>query len=191
MVRKIHDPLPVELVGRADPQLGQLAEYVQKHDRQAVDAAEPRGVAGGDDVEPAATPRPPRDGAVFIAPVANVLADRVVLLGGKRTASHPRAIRLDDAQDLCHVAAGHTGSTGYAHSGAVAAGDERECAVIDVQQGPLGPFKEDLLAALDGVQQIGGCVAHVGTQPLRITAVLLEDLLRIQTETVLRAAEAG
>ena len=61
-----------------------------------VDAAQPRRVADGHRVEPAAAPRPPRDRAVLVAAVADVLADLVVLLGGKRPAADPRRVGLDD-----------------------------------------------------------------------------------------------
>ena len=57
--------------------------------------------------------------------------------------------------------------------GTVAAGDEGERAVIDVQQRALGALEEDPLAGLDRVEQVGGGVGHVGPQPLGIALVLL------------------
>ena len=58
-----------------------------------VDAAEPRRVAGGHGVEPAAAPRPPGDGAVLVAPVADVLAGLVVLLGRETARRRPASCR--------------------------------------------------------------------------------------------------
>ena len=94
--------------------------------------------------------------------VADVLADGVVLLGGKRSAAHPRAVSLHHADDLGDMPAGHAGAGRHAHAGTVAAGDEGERAVIDVQQRALGALEEDPLAGLHRVEQIGGGVGHVG-----------------------------
>src|SRR5262249_59393401 len=51
---QLGDPAAVELVGDGDPELVKAAEDVEEHDRQLGRAADPRGVADGDGVEPAA-----------------------------------------------------------------------------------------------------------------------------------------
>jgi len=86
----------------------EIAEYIQQHDRQDVDAAEPRRVASRDGVEPSATARTPGHRAVLVAAVAQMLAGRVVLLGRKGPAAHASAVRLDDPDDAIQVPARHT-----------------------------------------------------------------------------------
>ena len=185
---KIGGPLAVQFVGGANLQFRQLAQNVQQHHRQHVDAAEAGGIAGGHGVEPAAAPGPPRDRAVLVPPAADVLARLVVLLGGERSAADPRGIGLDDADDLGDVSTGHARAGRNAHARAVAAGDEGEGAVVDVQQRALGALEEHPLVGLDRVEQIGRGVGHVRAEPLGIAAILVENLLRI--EPIAARAEA-
>ena len=158
-----------------------LAQHVEQHHRQRVDAAQPGRVADRHGIEPAAAPRPPGDRAVFVAPVANVLADLVVLLGRKRPAADARRIGLHHADHLVDPAAGHARAAGHADARAVAAGDERERAVVDVEQCPLGAFEQDSLARFDRVEQIGRRVGDERLQPLGVALVLAGDLSRRRT----------
>ena len=97
--------LAVDFVGRADLDFVEPAEHVEQHHGDRVDAAEPAGVAKRHGIEPAAAPRAARDGAVFVAAVAHVLASRVVLLGRERPAADARRVRLHDADDCDRCAA--------------------------------------------------------------------------------------
>ena len=147
-------------------------EHVEQHDADRGDAAEPAGVTHGDGIEPAATARAARDGAVLVAAVAHVLAGRIVLLGGKRSAADARGIRLHDADDAVDVPGRHAGAAGDADARAVAAGDERIRAVVDVQQCTLSAFEQDSLAAFGRREQQLGRVANVGPQSLGVGRVL-------------------
>ena len=104
-------------------------------------------VAEGDRVEPAAAARAAGDRAVFVAAVAQVLAELVVELGGKRPAADARRIGLHHADDVVDVPHRHAGAAGDADARAVAAGDERIRAVVDVEQRALRAFEQDPLAA--------------------------------------------
>ncbi len=162
--------LAVDVVGGADLQLVEAAQHVEQHDGDRIDAAEPAGVAHGDDIEPAAAARAASDGAVFVAAVAQVLAGGVVLLGGERAAADAGRIGLHDADDAIDVAGRHAGAAGNADAGAVAAGDERIRAVIDVEQRALGAFEQQSLAGFCGREQQLGRVANVGPQVARRSA---------------------
>src|SRR5690606_30667770 len=120
--------------GRTNLHLGLLAEHVEKHYRQTIDSAEPRRVAGRHRVEPAATARTPRDGTVFVTPIAKLLAHFVVQLGGERPTADTRGVGLDHAVDVVDITTRHARTTRYAHAGAVAAGNERIGTVVHVEQ---------------------------------------------------------
>ena len=82
MAREARRIFAVDAVGGADFQLIEAAQHVEQHDRDRIHATQPAGVPHGHHIEPAAAPRAARNGAVFIAAVAQVLAGGVVLLGG-------------------------------------------------------------------------------------------------------------
>src|SRR5262249_30584559 len=97
----------IQIIGGADRDLIDFAQYVQEHDGELVGAGEGGGVAGGDGVEPAAAARAAGDGAVLAAGAADLLADAVgavVQFGRERTLAHARRVGLDDADDLVEVA---------------------------------------------------------------------------------------
>ena len=95
MAGELRYPAAVDLIGRANFDLFQIAEHVEQHDCETIDAAEPGRIARGHRVEPAAAARAASDRAVFIAAIADVLADRVVLLGRKRPAADASGIGLE------------------------------------------------------------------------------------------------
>ncbi len=99
----------VQFIGGANFDFRQLAEHVQQHDAQYVHPAQARRVTNGHGIEPAATTRTPGNGPVFVAPVADVLAGGVVLLGGERAAADPGGVGLDNADYLGDVSARHPG----------------------------------------------------------------------------------
>ena len=82
------DPEPLE--PRQDVELG---------DRQAVEPVQPRSVARGDRIVPAAAPRTAGRDAELATLRPQPLAALVEQLGGKRSAADPRAVRLRHAED--------------------------------------------------------------------------------------------
>ena len=75
---------------------------------------------------------------------------------------------------------GHAGAAGDADAGAVAAGDERVGAVVDVEQCALGAFEQEPLAAFGGGEQQLGRVANVRPQSLGVAGVFVDDRGRIE-----------
>src|ERR1019366_5617888 len=89
-------------------------------------------VAQERNVEPAAAPRPPGDGAEFLAAPADLIARRIERLGGKRAAAHSRDVRLGNA-DHAIVARRRLARAGPGSAGVgVRRRDERVGAVIDL-----------------------------------------------------------
>src|SRR3954465_12086063 len=76
-------------------------ENIEFCQRQPVDAAGPHGLAHQHRIEPAAAPLAPGVDAELLAAAADLLADLIVQLGGKRPLPYPRRIGLADAE---HVA---------------------------------------------------------------------------------------
>ena len=72
----------------------------------------------------------------------------VVLLGRERAAADARRVGLHDADHVVDVPRRHAGAAGDADARAVAAGDERIGAVVDVEQRALGAFEQNPLARL-------------------------------------------
>ena len=165
---KVGRPLAVDFVGVADLEFFEAAQHVQQGDRDAVDAAQSRAVAGGDAVEPAAAARAAGDRAVFVADVANVLAGRVVEFGDERPAADARAVRFDDADHLADGPLGNAAAVVHAAAGAVGAGHERERAMVEIEQAPLGPFEQQPLAVANRPMQVGRRVGDVRTQPFGV-----------------------
>ncbi len=86
---------------------------------------------------------------------------------------------------------GNAGTVGHAHARAVAAGDERESPVVDIQQCALGPFEQYSFARLHGIQQKDCRVGHVRLQPLGIAGVFLYHAAGIQAEIFGMAIQTG
>src|SRR3989454_9228977 len=99
-------------------------------------------------VEPAAAPRPARGGAEFVPALAQQLADRVVELGRKRPGAHARVIRFGDAENVMQHLRPDPRPGSRRSCNAVARGDVRIRAVIDVEKGSLRPLEQEGLAGL-------------------------------------------
>src|SRR6201999_2421619 len=95
-------------------------------------------------VEPAAAPLAPGVGAELVAALDEQLADVVLLLGRERSRPDAGDVRLGDADDPLNV----TGTEARPRAGApgdrVGGRDEGIGAVVQVEEGGLGPFEEDL-----------------------------------------------
>jgi hypothetical protein len=111
MAGKTRRLLAINIVGRADFQFRKPAEDIEQHDGERIDSAQPASVAQRDDIEPAATARTPRDGAILVSAISKVLADFVVLFGGKRSAAHARRIGLHDADAMLDMLCRNARST--------------------------------------------------------------------------------
>src|SRR6185503_9044036 len=81
--REMLDALALQLVADADRELREAVEHVELGERDAVDAADAHRLAHHRGVEPAAAALPPRDGAELVPARAELIADRVGLLGGE------------------------------------------------------------------------------------------------------------
>ena len=81
---------------------------------------------------------------------------------GERPAPHPGGVGLDDAQDVVQLSRAHAGAGAGAPRHRIGGGNIRIGAVVDVQVGALGAFKEDILALPDRLVNQDRDVGHQG-----------------------------
>src|SRR5260221_13571492 len=117
-------------------------------DAQARNPVDLDGALERGSIEPAAAPRPARGGAEFVPALAQQLADRVVELGRKRAGAHARGIRLGDAENVMQHLRPDTRTGGRRSGNAVARGDVRVGAMIDVEKRALRAFEQQGFPAL-------------------------------------------
>ncbi len=80
----------------ADPDRLELVEHVDLGEHHRVDAVGGDRVARHRRVEPSDAARAPGRGAVLGTDLAELVAERVRQLGGKRPVADPRRVRLED-----------------------------------------------------------------------------------------------
>ena len=81
--------------------------------------------------------------------LADAVAGFIIELRRHRPAADAGLVRLDDADDIRDVVPRDTRAGVHTQRRAVAGGDVRVRAVVDVQQCRVGAFEEDALAAID------------------------------------------
>ncbi|MBA7633276.1 hypothetical protein ES703_40838 [subsurface metagenome] len=145
------DFLAVQPIAGADLNAVEAVENVELGQRQPSDAAGADGLPHQNRIEPAASARPAGIGAELPAPLADLAADLVVLLGRERTLADPGRVGLADAKHIADRARAHTGAGRGLCGHRVGRGDVRVSAVVDVEQCALRALEQDALAlaALD------------------------------------------
>lgn len=174
------DSFAIDFVSDTDLDLVDAAEHVEHHHGQAIDAAEPRSVADGDGVKPTTASRTAGGGAILATDIADALADFVKQFRGERPSTDSSRVALGDADHLGDPARRNSGAGTDTDARAVAAGDEGEGAMIDIEQGSLSSFEQELASGLAGVEQERRGVSDEGLELFAIGGVLLDDPLRIE-----------
>ncbi|MCY1204318.1 hypothetical protein D9M72_158440 [compost metagenome] len=168
----------VEFVAGAQLELLEAVEHVQLGDAQARQAVDLRRALEQRGVEPAATAAAAGGHALFGAHGAHVVAGGArrgpVELGGERTAAHAGAVGLGDAQHVVQHARAHARTGGGVAGHAVARGDVRVGAVVDVEQRALRAFEQQVGAGLVGVVQLARHVGHHGLEQHGVAHGLVE-----------------
>ena len=118
--------LAVDLVVRADGDLGALVHDVHLGDDEPLGGVDHVGVAEQREVEPAGAARTAGDGAVLLAAGAEQLALAVGDFGGEWAFTDAGDVGLGDADDGADARGADAGAGDGAAGGAVGAGDERD-----------------------------------------------------------------
>ena len=173
-------PDAVDLVGDTDLDLVELIEHVEFRERDLRQRVDAGGMAHHHGIEPAGATATARVGPVLVSDIDEVVADLVEQLGRERTGTDSRDVRLRNADDAFDVARADTGAGARAAGHRVGRGDERVRAVVEIEEGRLRPFEEDVLAGLECVVHDRNGVADVRDDPRRARLeVLGGDLVGI------------
>ena len=157
---------PVTIATRSKPR-----EHVELGDDETGQAVERDGVSRRDRVEPAAAPRPARDGAELAALAAQSFAALVVQLGWKRSGADARAVGLEHADHAADRARPDSEAGARAARDRVRARDVRIRAVADVEQRALRALEQHALAAREPLVNVCDAVDDVRRQSRRAASV--------------------
>src|SRR5262249_45723601 len=108
--RQMVDFLAVQPGAGADLDLVESIQEAGLVQRQPADAAGADGLPYQGRIEPAAAARPARVGAELAAPLADLAADIVVLLGRERPLADPGRVGLADAEHIANSARTEAGA---------------------------------------------------------------------------------
>src|SRR5690606_33942964 len=87
---------------------GQSRQHIQGVEGKAGDAADPSGMADHHAVKPADAAGTSGGGSVFASPLPNVIADRILHLGGEGAVAHPGGVGLGHSDHLVNFRRPHT-----------------------------------------------------------------------------------
>ena len=178
--REVFDPLAIEFVGHTHLDRIELIEHIELGDRQAVEAVHLHGVAADHAVEPATAPASAGGGAVFSAAVAKVVIETALQFGRKGTLAHPGGVGLRHADHPVDQGGAHTGTDAGPPRHRVGGGHVGVGAMVEIEQGALGPLKEDVLAGPGGLVDRARAIHHMGSESLAIAGVLGDHRLGIE-----------
>src|SRR5215469_15941345 len=98
---------PVERIARADLDRVEAIQHIELGQRDAVYAAGDHRLTNENGIEPTAAALAPRDGAEFMASLAQLLAGGVFQFGWEGAFAHARGVTFDDAQHSADFARPH------------------------------------------------------------------------------------
>ncbi len=166
-------------VGDAHLDAGQPIEHVELGDGEAVDGIDLGGTLECHQVDPAAAARAPGAGTEFVAALAQHFAHLVIELGGERTTANARRIGLADAEHIVDVAGADAGSGQRAADRGVRGSHIRVGSVVDIQQGTLGTFKQDVVAVPARIEQQGRNIIDHRPQVFAVLQCFIQHLLEV------------
>src|SRR5688572_8941848 len=180
--------LAIDLVRRAQRDPVEGVEDVELGDREVGESIDSPGVPHDDRVEPSASPRTAGSRAELVAELPRSLAELAFHLGGQRSTTDTRRVRLHHAKHGIDGRRRDAGTDRGAPGGRVARCDVRIGAVIDVEQRSLRPLEQHRSAALHGAMNHQ---ADVFREWQQARAELVEELERLLDADLLLAAEAA
>lgn len=168
-----------EVIGSTNIEFHHVDEGVEPGDDETAQGVEPGGVAEGDEIEPATAAGSTGGRAVFVALLADLVTDFVVLLGGERAFSDASGVGFADAECVVDVPGADSGAEACAAGGGVAAGDIGIGAVVEVEECSLRAFEEDAVAPTDGFLEDGFGVGDERFEPLGIAAIFVVEVFKL------------
>ena len=136
--------------------------------------------AGGHGVEPPDPARPAGRRPDLVAPLRDARPDLVEQLGRERPRADARRVRLHHAEDLVDLQRADATARARAAGDGRRAGHVRVAAVVEVEQGALRPFEQDVVAARQRVLHEPRAVGHVRREPLTPAKRLVDERLDVE-----------
>jgi hypothetical protein len=162
----MRDASAVTLVADAQLHFGEGIEHVELGDGEFREAVQPCRVAQHDGVEPARTTAATGGGAVLLADVDQLVAVWAEVFSGEGPGTHAGAICLGDTDDLGDVTWADAGTCARTTRHRVRRRDVGVRALVQVQEGGLRAFEQDLLVGVKGVVDEADGVGDIGRDPV-------------------------
>ena len=156
----------VEFVAGADFDAVEGVESVEVGDREVVDAVDHSRVPDGDGVEPTAAAGASGGCAEFATHPVEHVADSLVFCGEWAFAD-AGGVGFYHAQHAVDVVRGYARAGAGATGGGVGTGNVRVSAVVDIEEGALGAFKQDFAPLFHGVMEIDHRISNEGAEEFR------------------------
>lgn len=187
---EVVDGASSEVVSRADVKIHNVDEGVEPGDDQTAERVESSRVAESNQVEPTTAPGSAGGGAVFMALIADLLTDFVILFGGEWAFADASGVSFANSKGVVDVTGADSGAETGSACGGVAAGDVGVGSVIEVEECSLGTFKEDAVAAPDSFLENGFGVRYVRFEPFGVFAIFVVEILEFDGFSTQEADES-
>src|SRR5690606_6718088 len=132
-----------KLVSRTHFHTRKNTQHIGLHHQQLCDAVDHDRILQRRKINPSTTTRSPRRRSKLIALLAHQLSLFIQQLRRERTASNPRAVRLEDSKHLSDMTRRNAKTGTRASRNRVRTGDKRITTKVDVKQRTLRPFRQD------------------------------------------------
>ena len=173
-------PLTIELIGHTDLDFIELIEHIQLGDGQAIQAVDLHRIAANHPVKPATAAPTARGGAVLAAAIAKVVREAALQLSGEGPLTDAGGVGLGNSDDAVDQGWANPSANAGTTSHRVGGRHIGIGAVIEIQQGALGPFKQDVFASPRGVMDGAGAIHHMAGEAAAVVGVFGNHLLGIE-----------
>jgi len=151
----------VDMVAGVDLEFRQLSQNVGLGHDQVGHAVGTTGIGQFRQVEPAAATGTTGGGAEFATHLAQEVAFVAEKLGREGTIADTRSVGLEHAEDAADLLRRNAAVAEHAGHRGEARGDERICAVVDIEQCALGTLGQHFLVVDEQLMQESGHVHHL------------------------------
>ncbi len=179
-----------EVVGSANIEFHHVDQGIEPGDDETAQGVEPGGMAEGDEIEPTTAARATSGCAVFVALLADLLSNFVILLSWERAFTDAGGVGFADAESVVDVAGADSGAEACAAGGRVAARDIGVCAVVEIKECALCAFEKDAVATADGFLEDGFGVGDERFEPLGIAAIFFVEVFKFNGLTTEKGDQA-
>lgn len=177
----------VDFVGDTDFEFAEGVENVEFGDGETVHAVDADGVATDDGIKPTTTAFSAGGGSKFGAAIAEGFANSFYHFGGEGAFADAGGVGFGDTDDAIDDGGANSGADAGAAGDGVGGGDVGIGSMIEVKEGSLSAFKEDVTTMTDGIVDAEGGIDDMGPQTLGVLEIDLGDLFGIEGRQVIES----